>query len=253
MNSMFQLPGVLPSGFLLASRYRIEKQLGQGGFSVVYKARDLDRGNTYVAVKQINLYGLSPQDMIEATDTYNREVSLLTKLKHDNVPRIYDQFTDPDHWYVVMDYIDGETLEDMLKKTRGGYLSVKRAIDIALALCNALQFLHMQRPSIIFRDVKPANIMITRTGRLYLIDFGIARHYRAGQARDTGALGSPGYAAPEQYGRAQTTPQTDIFGMGATLQTLLTGKEPLDILVEGMPSKRHIPRKLKALIAQMLE
>lgn len=252
MQSAFQPQGALPAGFLLASRYRIEKQIGEGGFSIVYRALDLDRRMT-VAIKQISLSGLSPKDMIEATDTYNREVALLTKLKHDNVPRIYDQFTDPEHWYVVMDYIEGQTLEDMLKQARGGHLPVKQVIDIALALCNALHYLHMQRPPIIFRDVKPANIMITPAGRLYLIDFGIARHYREGQRRDTGALGSPGYAAPEQYGKAQTTPKTDIFGMGATLQTLLTGKEPLDIAVDGMPPDLHLPRKLQAMLTRMLD
>ena len=95
--------------------------------------------------------------------------------------------------------------------------------------------------------------MHTFWDRLYLIDFGIARRYRVGQLRDTGSLGSPGYAAPEQYGRAQTTTQTDIYGLGATLQTLLTGKEPLEIRLQGMPQDAHIPQKLQALISQMMD
>ncbi len=246
-------PGSLPTNYVLAGRYLIESQLGQGGFGLIYKARDLDQRNKWVAIKQITLHGLSPQDMIEATDTFNREVTLLSLLKHASLPRIYDQFTDPEHWYVVMEYIQGETLEDMLKHARGGCLPAKQVIDISLVLCDVLSYLHSQHPPVIFRDVKPANIMITRDGRLYLIDFGIARQYRSGQVKDTGALGSPGYAAPEQYGRAQTTAQTDIYGLGATLQTLLTGKDPLDIAIEGMPSDHPIPQRLQPLIAQMLE
>jgi Protein kinase domain len=153
----------------------------------------------------------------------------------------------------VMDYIEGETLEDMLQKVRGGALPVKKALDIAIALCDVLGYLHEQRPPIIFRDVKPANIMITPQDRVYLIDFGIARLYRPGQAKDTGALGSPGYASPEQYGKAQTTPRSDIYGLGATLQTLITGREPFEILVGGMSHQRRIPAKLQEYIAHMLE
>lgn len=95
--------------------------------------------------------------------------------------------------------------------------------------------------------------MLTPWGQVYLIDFGIARRYRTGQLRDTGPLGSPGYAAPEQYGRAQTTPQTDIYGLGATLQTLLTGREPLEIRTQGLPPHIHLPWELRALILQMMD
>ena len=253
MNMLSQLTGPLSAGYMLAGRYLIEDQLGQGGFGLIYRARDTQKRHKLVAIKQITLHGLSPQEMIEATDSFNREVTMLSQLRHASLPRIHDQFTDPDHWYVVMDYIQGETLEDMLKHARGGCFPAKRVISFGIALCDVLSYLHSQHPPIIFRDVKPANIMITRDRHLYLIDFGIARQYRYGQKKDTGALGSPGYAAPEQYGRAQTTAQTDIYGLGATLQTLLTGKDPLDIAIEGMPPAHPVPRRLQSLIAQMLE
>lgn len=252
-RAMVASPGVLRPGALFAQRYRILDQVGEGGFGVIYKAEDLDNHYRFVAIKQINLSLLSPQQMIEATDTFNREVEYLTRLKHDHIPRINGYFTDPDHWYVVMEYIEGETLEDKLKNARRKRFSRQKVLDIGIDLCGVLAYLHAQRPPIIFRDVKPANIMQTKTGRIYLIDFGIARNSAPGQPRDTAPLGSPGYAAPEQYGKAQTTAQTDIYGLGATLQTLITGKEPLEILVEGASRTRPVPKKIQALLADMLE
>jgi len=250
--TMATCAGALRPGTLFAQRYRILDQVGDGGFGVIYKAEDLDQHRRFVAIKQINLSQLSPQQMIEATDSFNREVGCLSQLKHDHIPRIHDHFTDPDHWYVVMDYIGGETLEDKLKKVRRGRFSTQQVFDIGIALCDVLGYLHAQRPPIVFRDVKPANIMLTKTGRIYLIDFGIARYYTPDKTRDTAPLGSLGYAAPEQYGKAQTTAQTDIYGLGATLQTLLTGKEPLEILAGRASRDRPIPEKLQALLTSML-
>ncbi len=249
--------GPLRPGSLFAQRYRILSRIGEGGFGVIYKAQDIEHHRRLVAIKQINLRTLSPREMIEATDSYNREVRHLSQLRHDCIPRIYDYLTDPDHWYVVLDFIEGQTLEDKLEKARRGRLSTLRVLDIGIALCDVLGYLHAQRPAIIFRDVKPANIMLTKTGRVYLIDFGIARQYAPDRTRDTGPLGSPGYAAPEQYGKAQTTVQTDIYGLGATLQTLLTGREPLELAVSSEKQvrkiQRRIPRKLRPLLQQMLE
>lgn len=248
--------GVLRPGALFAQRYRILNKLGEGGFGVTFKAEDLDQHRRLVAIKQINLRLLSPKEMIEATDSFNREVRYLSKLKYHGIPRIFDHFTDPDHWYLVMDYIEGATLEEKLKHARWGRFSMPKALAIGVALCDILAYLHAQQPPIIFRDVKPDNILLSKTGRIYLIDFGIARHYSAGRSRDTTPLGSPGYAAPEQYGKAQTTPQTDIYGLGATLQTLLTGKDPLEITTSsekrGRKIKRRVPRKLRPLLEQML-
>ncbi len=236
---------------VLMQRYRILAKIGEGGFGLVYKASDKKNGRI-VAIKQINIGELSMQEVIEATDSYNREITILRRLMHKNLPQLYEHFTDEDHWYIVMEYIDGETLDEMLAKQPRGRLSIKQALDIGMVLCDVLAYLHYQQPAIIYRDVKPANIMITNKGAIYLIDFGIARLYRTGQLRDTGRLGSPGYAAPEQYGKAQTTPQTDIYGLGATLQTLLTGKEPLEIAMGGIPPDCDVPSELRRLIAYMM-
>ncbi len=245
--------GSLQLGTLLARRYRILAQIGVGGFGTVYKARDRRQHGKLVAIKEINMAALSAQEKIEVTDSFNREITLLSRLEHKHLPRIHNQYTDPEHWYIVMDYIEGQTLEELLARSPKGRLSVNQVAKIGIALCDVLSHLHRQSPSIIFRDVKPSNIMITPWGRLYLIDFGIARRYRPGQPRDTGPLGSPGYAAPEQYGRMQTTAQTDIYGLGVTLQTLLTGKEPLDIRLQGMPPDVRIPWKLQALLTRMMD
>ncbi len=245
--------GSLQPGTLLARRYRILAQIGVGGFGTVYKARDRRQHGKLVAIKEINMAALSAQEKIEVTDSFNREITLLSRLEHKHLPRIYDQYTDPEHWYIVMDYIEGQTLEELLARSSKGRLSLNQVAKIGIALCDVLAHLHNQSPSIIYRDVKPSNIMLTPWGRLYLIDFGIARCYRPGQLRDTGPLGSPGYAAPEQYGRMQTTTQTDIYGLGVTLQTLLTGKEPLDIRLQGMPPDVRIPWKLQALLTRMMD
>ncbi len=242
----------LPPGSLLAQRYCIISQIGQGGFGVVYKARDRTHKNKLVAIKQINLGALRPREIIEATDSYNREVTLLSTFRHTSLPRVYDHFTDAEHWYLVMDFIRGETLEDYL--ARHGHCSMRQVLNIGITLSTVLAYLHTRTPPVIFRDVKPANIMRTPRGQLYLIDFGIARRFIPGKKKDTGPLGSPGYAAPEQYGKAQTTVQTDIYGLGATLQTLLTGQDPLERVSGPRPSThRKIPPGLQALLDQMLE
>jgi serine/threonine protein kinase len=241
---------------LLAGRYRIIDMVGKGGFGAVYKAEDVKRHNALVAIKQINLRGLHPRDVIEATDTFNREVSLLSGLTHPNLPRIYDHFTDPEHWYLAMDFIEGETLDEYLSKVRRGHLSVEGVLYIGIQLCTVLDYLHTQQPPIIFRDVKPANVMRTADGHLYLIDFGIARRFTPGQKRDTTVLGSPGYAPPEQYGKAQTTVQSDIYSLGATLRSLLTGNDPSESTFGYTSSSvqdREVPANLERLLVQMVE
>ncbi len=211
---------------LLHGRYEILGKVGTGGFGAVYKARDTGNKNRLVAIKAIELDTLSASQAIEATDTFNRELHLLSSLDHAHLPAIYEHFIDATHWYLVMDFIDGEPLDEYLKQIEEPCLPMRDVIDIGLQLCDVLSYLHRLQPPVIFRDVKPANIMRTPGGRIYLIDFGIARRFKPGQKRDTTPLGSPGFAAPEQYGSAQTTARTDIYGLGATLYFLLTGHDP---------------------------
>ena len=247
---------LLAPGYILKERYLLLASVGQGGFGAVYKAADTHLDDQLVAIKSINLAGLKVQEIIEATDAFNREIFLLSGLVHPGLPRIHDHFTDVEHWYLVMDFIDGETLEKRLQKANHGRLLFDEALAIALRLCDVLTYLHSRQPPIIFRDLKPANVMQSTSGRLYLIDFGIARHFKAGQAKDTMPLGSPGYAAPEQYGKAQTTPRADIYGLGATLYHLLTGSDPSETPFRFVPLRQHLryaPTDLEMLIIQMTD
>src|SRR6266568_7229517 len=207
---------------LFRNRYFIMSKVGAGGFGSVYKARDIQNGDRLVAIKEVSLLGLHPQAMIEATAAFQREVSVLSQLDHPNLPRLYEHFQTPGHWYLVMDFIAGETLEQYQSKTPDGRLLLSEVLDMGIQLCIVLDYLHSHQTPIVFRDLKPANIMRTPTGQLYLIDFGIARYFKPGQAKDTVALGSAGYAAPEQYSKAQTTPRADIYSLGAVLHQLLT-------------------------------
>jgi serine/threonine protein kinase len=235
-------PAELPPHALFRNRYCIISKVGAGGFGSVYKATDILSGDRLVAIKEVSLLGLHPQAMIEATTTFQREVSLLSQIDHPNLPRVYEHFQIPGHWYMIMDFIAGETLEEYQSKAPNRGLLLSEVLDIGLQLCTVLDYLHAQHPPIVFRDLKPANIMRTPTGKLYLIDFGIARYFKPGQAKDTVALGSLGYAAPEQYGKAQTTPRADIYSLGAVLHQLLTTRDPSEAPFRFLPLRPKSPQ-----------
>jgi serine/threonine protein kinase len=210
----------------LKGRYRILASVGEGGMGAVYKAEDTQLGNRTVAIKAMSQRNLSPQEVAEATDAFQREAHILARLQHPNLPSIYDYFPEGRHWYLVMSFIQGETLETLLAKAHGGKLPVEKVLHISIQLCTVLDYLHTHQPPIIFRDLKPSNVMLTRDDHLYLIDFGIARHFKAGQSKDTAAYGSAGYSSPEQYGKAQTAPQSDIYSLGALMHQMLSGNDP---------------------------
>ena len=240
----------------LKQRYRIVAQVGKGGFGAVYKALDTLFHNRTVAIKEMNQTGMTPEESATAIQAFKHEAHLLAGLSHPNLPQIYDQFPEGRYWYLVMDFIEGETLADHLRKAKGGYLPVEAVLRIGIDLCTVLDYLHTRQPPIIFRDLKPDNIIMTPDGHLYLIDFGIARYFKPWQTRDTIAFGSPGYAAPEQYGKAQTTTRADIYSLGATLHHLLTGDDPAQTPFRFAPLQlrsQTTPVGLDTLIMQMLE
>src|SRR5258708_6239506 len=246
--------GLLPPSYLLHSRFSIVSQIGTGGFGAVYEAQDTLFSHRLVDIKEMGKGGLRPRELAEATAAFEHEALVLTNLTHPNLPRIHDHFSEHGRSYVVMDFIAGGTLEDSLDTSQRSF-PVEVVLNIGLQLAEALDYLHSQQPPIIFRDLKPANIMRTTDNHVYLIDFGIARHFKPGKAKDTIPLGSKGYAAPEQYGKAQTTPQSDIYGLGATLHQLLTGNDPSLNLFHFAPLRLYnspISAQLNALLQQML-
>jgi eukaryotic-like serine/threonine-protein kinase len=241
----------LAPGVFLQQRYRILSRLGRGGFGAVYKVADTRLGDRILAVKQLSQSGLRPQEIHDASEAFKREALMLGGLMHPSLPRIYDHFAEAGNWYLVMDFIEGETLDERLQKARGGYLPIEEVLAIGIQLCAVLGYLHTRQPAIIFRDLKPANIMVTPDGNIYLIDFGIARLFKPGQAKDTIAFGSPGYAAPEQYGKAQTTARADIYSLGATLHQMLTGNDPSEAPFAFVPPQAPVP-ELGQLIMHMV-
>ncbi|GER88790.1 hypothetical protein KDW_29520 [Dictyobacter vulcani] len=248
------LPEPLPvEGAILQKRYRLVKRVGAGGFSVVFQAEDLQT-KQLLALKTVSLRGLTAAEKIEATDAFNREVTMLSKLTQRNLPRLHQHFADSECWYIVMDYVEGETLENYLARHPTTTLPLSEVLDLAQILCDVLAYLHAHEPAIIFRDLKPSNVMLTTQGQIFLIDFGIARQFKAGKQKDTIPFGSPGYAAPEQYGKAQTTPRSDIYSLGAILHQLLTGNDPSlsPFAFAPLPDLHHpVQAKLNALIQQM--
>lgn len=227
---------------LFMDHYYIIEEVGSGGFGSVYKAKDTHNGDKLVAIKEVSLDGLPTRTKIEATSSFEREASLLAQLNHPHLPRLYEYLQHPERWYLVMDFITGETLDEYQSKASRQRLPLSEVLDIGMQLCSVLHYLHSQQPPIIFRDLKPTNIIRNPIGKIYLIDFGIARYFKPGQPKDTMALGSPGYAAPEQYGKAQTTPRADIYSLGAVLHQLLTTRDPSEAPFRFMPLRPKNPQ-----------
>ncbi len=248
--------GTLPEQTLINGRYQLEVRIGQGGMGAVYKAFDTRFNNRPIAVKEMSRTGLSALQIQEAEEAFERESRILADLLHPNLPRIYDHFTENERSYLVMDFIEGQTLEDYLEKANGGSLPLDQIVAWGEQLCDVLSYLHNHQPPIIFRDLKPSNVMVSESGHIYLIDFGIARVFKPGQSHDTVALGSPGFAAPEQYGKAQSSPRSDIYSLGALLHCLLTGVDPSEQPFFFKPASQlnlAVPPFLEQLLQQMLE
>jgi serine/threonine protein kinase len=204
---------------VLNNRYRIVALLGQGGFGAVYRAWDLNLKRP-CAVKE-NL-----DTSAEAQRQFEREAELLANLSHPNLPRVLDSFLLPSlGQYLVMDFVDGEDLQALLDRL--GPLPEAEVLPWIAQVCDALTYLHTQTPPVIHRDIKPANIKVTPQGRVMLVDFGIAKVYDPHLKTTMGARAvTPGFSPPEQYGQGRTDGRTDIYALGATLYTLLSGPEP---------------------------
>ncbi len=213
---------------VLKNRYEVIGILGRGGMGRVFKVADRINGQT-LAIKELYLRKLSPDAAQEALTQFWTEARILMRLNHPNFPKVFGCFSESGASYLVMEYVRGKTLEQILDARAGQPIDEHRTLGWALQITRALHFLGVQQPRpVVFRDLKPANIMIDRTGRVKLIDFGIARFFTADKSEDTYVYGTPGYAAPEQYGTGQTDVRSDLFALGATMHHCLTGLRPVE-------------------------
>jgi serine/threonine protein kinase len=204
-------------GEIFEAKYRVIKVLGRGGMGAVYLAENIKLGTLW-AIKEINKIAESKIDLLV-------EPNILKKLNHPSLPRIFDIIEDERSIYIVVDFIEGTPLNVELSKV--GRFQERLVINWAQQICDVLEYLHNIKPNpVIYRDMKPSNIILNEQGNIKLIDFGIAREFKDGLDDDTIYLGTRGFAAPEQYGLGQSNVTTDIYNLGITLFNLLTGIDP---------------------------
>lgn len=209
--------GFVMQGRLLYGIYRIVRILGRGGTGVVYLAQDIHSGIFY-AVKAVNKNTIRKMDLLG-------EPKILMKLKHSALPKIIDIKEDEQNIYIIKDYVDGISLDREQKMH--GIFSEETVINWAVQICDVLLYLHTLKPNpIIYGDMKPANIIVTKDNRIKIIDFGIARECKNNKENDILCMGTRGYAAPEQYGKYGIDGRADIYGLGSTLYHLVTGENP---------------------------
>lgn len=231
----------------LDGRYVIIGVIGSGGQGIVYLASDAKLG-TRCAIKEIDLYSNTSLDLLA-------EPEILKKLKYPALPRILDIIRTPNFLYIVEEYFEGVSLKDLIPNRT--ICNEENIIIWMTDLAEILQYLHTVQPHpIIYRDMKPSNVIIDKEGRVRLVDFGIARHYKAGQDSDTKHIGTHGYAAPEQYGSNQTDARSDIYSLGVTIYHAITGKSPLEPPYELLPIRQinpHLSEGLETIIARCVK
>jgi len=215
----------MPNGHVLQNRYRILGMLGGGGMSTGYKAQDLrfSKAIRLCFVKEMLNTATDPQVRAMIKRNFEREANILAALNYPGIVQVYDYFSESDHSYLVLEYVDGKNLEDVLTKTEG-FLSETQVVHWAVQVCEVLGYLHGHEPQpIVFRDIKPSNIMLDSHGRIRLVDFGIARIFQSGEKGTM--IGTEGYSPPEQY-RGSAEPRVDVYALGATMHHLLSKQDP---------------------------
>ena len=228
---------MLKIGSIIDGKYKILNKVGQGGMSVVYLAMN-EKANKQWAIKEVRKDGVKDFELIKQGLIV--ETDMLKKLSHPSLPSIVDVIEDDNTFLIVMDYIQGNPLSKTLEEY--GAQSQENVVEWAKQLCDVLGYLHSRKPPIIYRDMKPANVMLKPDGSITLIDFGTAREYKSKNIADTTCLGTIGYAAPEQFGgMGQTDARTDIYCLGATLYHLVTGMNPCEPPYEIKPIRQINP------------
>lgn len=225
---------MLETGTVVDGKYKILSIIGHGGMSTVYLAIN-EKANKPWAIKEVRKDGVKDFEVVR--QSLMVETDMLKKLSHKGLPSIVDVIDEGDNFLIVMDYIEGTTLKAVL--TEKGAQAQEDVVNWALQICDVLKYLHSRQPAIIYRDMKPSNIMLRSDGSVVLIDFGTAREFKERNMADTTCLGTQGYAAPEQFGgQGQTDARTDIYCLGATMYHLVTGHNPSEPPYEMYPITR---------------
>src|SRR5215813_11421009 len=237
---------------LLLDRYMIVKRVGGGGMGSVYMARDKRLADRACAVKEMIELFADDNQRSKAVDDFKREAEVLAQLEHPPIPTIYDYFIESGRYYLVMKWIGGGDLAEQMRSS-GGRVEERTVTKWAIQICEVLSFIHSQAPPIIYRDLKPANLMLDdKNGRVMLVDFGIARTVRPTEKGVT-AIGTMGYAPPELFS-GKVEPRSDIYSLGATMFHMLTGSDPQDnpLLIFDF-SKNPRPRQINPSITSEME
>lgn len=235
--------------------YKILGVIGRGGMGAVYRAQRLADGAVWALKEMRPPQDAPPSEIEENRKLFFQEAELLTSLSHPNLPVVADFFDDNGKPVLVMEFVPGQTLEHRIHEANAPLLE-QQVIGYGIQIARVLHYLHTRRPPIIYRDLKPSNIMLTPEGVLKLIDFGVARTYKKSKSKDTVAMGSAGYAPPEQYGKGQTDARSDVYALGATLLHLLTNMPPIPLQTPAPGSIRKMnssvdPQTEKVIIRAM--
>lgn len=215
----------LPLGTVLEKRYIIEKLIKVGGMGAVYMGLD-ERLSRYCAIKEMLTTYETIEEKNYAERRFKVEARMLSQFDHPNLPAVYDYFIEKGHYYLVMSFVDGIDFNELLYSEGKPGLPEEKVIDWSIEILDLLDYLHNQHPPVVYRDLKPGNIMLHRDGRVMLIDFGIARTIQPeAEGVKYTAIGTDGYSPEEQY-RGQVEPRSDLYSLGATMYHLLTGKRP---------------------------
>ncbi len=207
----------------IANRYILKEIIGEGSYSIVFRGYDTDYQRK-VAIKELKSQGLTSQEADEAQQLFFNEINILKQLRHPNIPEVYDFFLFEGRHYMVMQWVEGENLLSLLED--GETLLQGEALYYMGQIVDALVYLQAEERRIVYKDLKPSNIIVNEDGHVWIIDFGTARFYSPEKKKDTHVLGTPGYAPPEAYTGVQTDLSADVYSLGATFYHLVTGQEP---------------------------
>src|SRR6266478_4587347 len=253
MSPLSNSSSLTPGSRLEGGRYVIKKVLGQGGTGAALLATDLRLDGKSVVIKELISDNTEPAKLQEDIRNFKREVALLAHIDHPLIPNVTDHFQEGTRYFMVQEYVDGENLEERMDRINQP-MKERDALGYAWEVLDILDYLAQQVPPIVHRDIKPANIIIgARDKRAHLVDFGIARADTAknAQRKQTAALGTPGYAPPEQY-QGNADPRSDLYALAATLHHLLTNRDPRDYPPFAYPPVRTLNPQLSPEIEQVL-